>query len=496
MPELKRRVKGKKDNRPIVVDDFIYNDPEETVSVDSVSSDTPDEAVRKLHDSRNDDSSGSAGVPDAGESAAEEYLGRKDASAQPWVSSSGVILDGRNRQPVDTRGHRPRKEHRGLRAFALTVFTVVLVLFIAAYIFHRIDENIPFLDKPEILISRLVSPVQSFFSRLTDTAAGYIRSWQTGDELADKYADAVALNEQLTYKKMLSDELKGELGQYTVLSDEVRNIENLNPVTCKITGRSDTNYFSTFTIDKGSADGILQEMPVTYGFSLVGYIETVDRYRSVVRTIIDSNVSIGVVIQSNSRDQGTLNGTVGIDGAPMCRVHLVEKSELPRPGDQVVTSGVGMDFLDGIPIGIITESTRGSKDNRDYIVVKPNVDFSALDHVVVLRYKTAERTESPFVPHDPSVPEDSGEPSGDLSGSGDEQTDEYDLSYDFGSDDIEMMDYNDYPDDPEAGNSSLDAGNADDTDSAVFVEITDDYAPSDAAGPEGGDADADSEETW
>ena len=183
MPELKRRGKEKKDSRPIVVDDFIYNDPEENVPVDYVSSDTPDEAVRKLQDSRNDASSVSAGITDSAESAAEEYLGRKDASAQPWVSSSGVILDGKKRQPVDTRGHRPRKEHRGLRAFALTVVTVVLILFIAAYIFHRIDENIPFLDKPEILISRLVSPVQSFFSRVTDTAVGYIRSWQTGDDL-------------------------------------------------------------------------------------------------------------------------------------------------------------------------------------------------------------------------------------------------------------------------------------------------------------------------
>ena len=495
MPE-RRRGKEKKDNRPIVVDDFIYNDPEENASLDSISSDTPDEAVRKLQSSRNDESAGSAGIHDPDESAAEEYLGRKDASAQPWVSSSGVILDGKKRQPVDTRGHRPRKEHRGLRAFALTVVTIVLILFIAAYIFHRIDEHVPFLDKPEILISRLVSPVQSFFSRITDTAVGYIRSWQAGDELADRYADAVALNEQLTYKKMLSDELKSELGRYTVLSDEVRNIENLNPITCKITGRSDTNYFSTFTIDKGSADGILREMPVTYGLSLVGYIESVDRYRSVVRSIIDSNVSIGVVIQSNSRDQGTLNGTVGIDGAPMCRVHLVEKSELPRPGDQVVTSGVGMDFLDGIPIGEITESTRGSKDNRDYIVVKPNVDFSTLDHVVVLRYKSAEITGNPFSPESTSDMEYSGETSGDESGYDDEPTDEYDLSEGFGSDDIEMMDYNDYSDNPEPENNDGDNGNTDSSDDITYMEITDDYEPSDEAGQEGGDADADYEEAW
>ena len=63
MPELKRRGKEKKDSRPIVVDDFIYNDPEENVPVAYVSSDTPDEAVRKLQDSRNDASSVSAGIP-------------------------------------------------------------------------------------------------------------------------------------------------------------------------------------------------------------------------------------------------------------------------------------------------------------------------------------------------------------------------------------------------------------------------------------------------
>ena len=318
------------------------------------------------------------------ESAAENYLGRKDASAQPWVSSSGIILDGKKRQPVDTMGRRPRKEHRGLRALALTVVTIVLILFIAAYIFHRIDSNIPFLDKPEILISRVVSPVQSFFSRVTDTTVGFIRSWRMRDDLEERYMAEVARNEQLTYKKMLADELKGELGRYTVLSDEVRNIENLNSISCKITGRSDTNYFSTFTIDKGAADGILRWMPVTFENSLVGYIDSVDEYRSVVRTIVDSNVSIGVVIQSNSRDQGTLKGTIGIDGSPMCRVYLVEKSELPRPGDQVVTSSISNKYLPGISIGYISQIEKDANNLTKSGYITPAVDFKRLSTVLVI----------------------------------------------------------------------------------------------------------------
>ena len=504
MPDKKHG--NPKDKRPIVVDDFIYNDPDESASSAASSSETPDEALRRLQDSRNPDSAASAGESaPAGtfgeDSSAGDMLGRKDASAQPWVSSSGIILDGQNRKPVDTKGRRPRREHRGLRGFALTAVTVVLVLFIGAYIFHRIDPDLPLLGQPEVLVSRIVSPVQSVFSRVTDSAVAFIRSWWMRDDLEDRYAEAVAENEQLTYKKTLADELKKDLGKHLDFLDEIRDIENLNPLTCKITGRSDTDYFYTFTIDKGSADGILEKMPVISGGSLVGYIDSVDRYRSVVRTVIDSNISIGVVIQSNTRDQGTLNGTIGMDGTPMCRVYLVEKSELPRPGDQVITSGVGMDFMDGIPIGIITESTRGSKDNTDFIVVKPNVDFSTLEHVTVLRYKTAgEEGQSVTYSDGSDSSAEDEKPADNDEAMDDEPTDEYDLSDDsFDSDDIEMMDYSEYTGDFEeyTGDDEEYTGEYDITDAVDAVTYVEPLAEDDAAfgvDPEGGDAGGDFEE--
>ena len=499
MPDRKHG--NPKDKRPIVVDDFIYNDPDEGTSSAASSSETPDEALRALQDSRNSAPAGdSAPSGTSGEdSSAGDVVGRRDASAQPWVSSSGIILDGQNRKPVDTKGRRPRKEHRGLRGFALTLVTAVLILFIGAYIFHRINPDLPLLGKPEVLVSRIVSPVQSVFSRITDSTVAFIRSWSMSDDLEARYTEAVAENEQLTYKKMVADELKKDLGKHLDFIDEVRDIENLNPLTCKITGRSDTDYFCTFTIDKGSADGILELMPVIYGGSLVGYIDSVDRYRSVVRTVIDSNISIGVVIQSNSRDQGTLNGTVGMDGTAMCRVYLVEKSELPRPGDMVITSGVGMDFLDGIPIGVITESTRGSKDNTDFIVVKPNVDFSTLEHVTVLRYKTAgeegQAVTYPDVTGEEPAESESGEPSDD------EATDEYDLSGDYlESDDIEMMDYSEYTGDYEEYTGDYeeytgDDDGSDDVDAVTYIEtVADEDDAAFGAGPEGGDAGGDFEE--
>ena len=60
---------------------------------------------------------------------------------------------------------------------------------------------------------------------------------------------------------------------------------------------------------------------------------------------------------------------------------------LPRPGDLVVTSGIGMPFPKGIPIGTVVESTRGMDANKQYIVVNPTADFQHLERVIVLLYQ-------------------------------------------------------------------------------------------------------------
>ncbi len=101
-----------------------------------------------------------------------------------------------------------------------------------------------------------------------------------------------------------------------------------------------------------------------------------------------SEASNAGLIQS-SRDQGTHPGHPGVDGTPMCRMYYLPDDHLPRPGDTVVTSGVGMSFPKGIPIGTVRESTRGMDANKSYIVVEPTADFEHIEYVIVYRYKPA-----------------------------------------------------------------------------------------------------------
>ena len=185
---------------------------------------------------------------------------------------------------------------------------------------------------------------------------------------------------------MLADELQQTLSQYEDLSDEIAANANMRPIVATVIGRSDANYFSTMTINKGTDDGVEDYMAVTISGALVGYTENTQAGKATVRTVIDSDASIAAIIQS-SRDQGTVRGTLGIDGTPLCRMYYLPDDNLPRPGDLVVTSGVGLSFPKGIPIGVVRESTRGMDANKQYIVLEPTVDFQHLEYVIVLRYK-------------------------------------------------------------------------------------------------------------
>lgn len=375
----RRRLERRTDeSRPVVTDDFIYDVPHTSDRNEPVS-DTPEEAVRKLRrkapeSSASDETSG----------ARREDTGA-DGHESSTVYSSGIMLD-ENLQPVSAPGKKIRKPHPVLRGTVLVLVTLALLLAVGSFIFHRIYPEAPGLDLPENMIGTAVTPVQDFFSGLSESVFGYFRSMKLRANLEAEYNELRAQNEQLVYKAMLADELSHTLSQYEDLSEEIAANENMQPILCTVIGKSDSNYFSTMTINKGTADGVEDYMAVTIDGALVGYTESTQANKATVRTIIDSDASIAALIQS-SRDQGTVRGTLGIDGQPMCRMYYLPDDNLPRAGDLVVTSGVGMSFPKGIPIGVVRESTRGTTANKQYIVLEPKVDFQHLEYVIVLRYK-------------------------------------------------------------------------------------------------------------
>ena len=394
MARFKRQNKAQ-DTRPVVSDDYIYDD---TSSGENIVSDTPEEAIRKFRGRYSSDKSEDKAEPlssDTGKKEAGNDQAVPDSADQDPASSDdmsdkdhpkhiypgGVYLD------ENLQAHRIGKHpHRKARIVLLTIVTVFLLGIVAVMIFHGLYPGTRYLDLPDTVISGIITPVQDGFSSLSDAFFNWMRDLKLRANIEEAYEQLRAENEQLVYKAMLAEELQRTLSQYEDLSDEIAANKAMRPIVCTVIGRGDPTYFSTMTINKGTRDGVEDYMAVTFGGALVGYTESVTESKATVRTIIDSDASIAALIQS-SRDQGTVRGTLGVDGTPLCRMYYLPDDNLPRPGDQVVTSGVGMSFPKGIPIGVVRESTRGMEANKQYIVLEPQVDFQHLEYVIVLRYK-------------------------------------------------------------------------------------------------------------
>ena len=375
MARIRQGKKQDRNERPVAVNDFIYDESENKDQ--TVNSDTPDEAIRKLRGKTVSEPSEKAHEP-----VSEDSPDKSEVSeTKRDVYSSGISLD-EDLQPV----RKARRTHPFLRGLVLTLVTLVLLVTAGSYILHRIIPDFAILAGPENAVSSIVTPIQTFFSGISESVANYFRSMKLRSNIEAEYNALRAENEQLVYKAMLADELQQTLSQYEDLSDEIAANANMRPIVSTVIGRSDSNYFSTMTINKGTADGVEDYMAVTISGALVGYTENTQAHKSTVRTVIDSDASIAALIQS-SRDQGTIRGTLGVDGTPMCRMYYLPDDNLPRPGDLVVTSGVGLSFPKGIPIGVVRESTRGMDANKQYIIVEPQVDFQHLEYVIVLRYK-------------------------------------------------------------------------------------------------------------
>lgn len=292
----------------------------------------------------------------------------------------------------------PKNEHkrasdtrfnRTMRTVLTWAVILILLGLAGSHMFSMIVDTASIqrlLSMPEEAVSAGVTPVQSAFSGVVDWVVDYLYQLKLRSRIELEYNNIKQENEQLIYDAMLVEELQHKLSVYENLYDEVSVNESMNPLVATVIGRESGNYFSVFTINKGKRHGVEDYMAVTMDGALVGYTYNVQETSATVRTIIDSEASIAGLI-SSSRDQGTIRGTLGVDGTALCRMYYLPEDNLPRPGDLVVTSGVGMSFPKGIPIGTVKESTRGMESNKQFVVVEPQADFQHVEYVIVLRYQ-------------------------------------------------------------------------------------------------------------
>jgi rod shape-determining protein MreC len=190
------------------------------------------------------------------------------------------------------------------------------------------------------------------------------------DELKRQLADAQV---DLQRQRALADRSRG-LERLLGLRDQ----STLMTMAAEIIAAGATPDFRTVTIDKGSRDGLRADLAIIAPGGVVGRVALASARAAKVQLLIDRNAAAGAIVE-RSRAQGVVIG----GGDERLRMDYVSEAADITVGDVVMTSGIDGIYPKGFAIGRVESVDKNGPAYRR-IVVKPAVDFRALEDVLVV----------------------------------------------------------------------------------------------------------------
>ncbi len=238
----------------------------------------------------------------------------------------------------------------------------------------------------------VLSPFQKLGSYIGEAVGGFGQYFSGYEELK---AQNQALKEE-------NEALKGELYEASLHKEEnewLRDYLDLKRVNysfslsdAKIIGRETTNTRTVYTLDRGSVVGIEKNMPVITSDGIVGYITEVGMTWSKAVAVTDERSSVGVLCR-RSGAVGIMSGTYELSFEGMCDILLSDPKSDIAVGDKIFTSGLGGVYPAGLAVGEVCEVYTDSYDRSLHAKIKPYVNFSDIDSVMVVCDFTAEGVE-------------------------------------------------------------------------------------------------------
>ena len=206
-----------------------------------------------------------------------------------------------------------------------------------------------------------------------------------------KLKTALAENETL---KTRVDELTEENTRLRSEQFELERLRSLyeldqeymqyHKIGARIIAKDSSSWFSVFRIDKGSDDGIKEDMNVIAGGGLVGIVTDVGANYATVRSIIDDSSRVSAMAQQYG-DSCIVAGDLQLFKDGRLKLSYMEKDDDIKDGDMIVTSNISGKFLPGILVGYATDITVDYNDNltkSGYLI--PAARFDRLQEVLVI----------------------------------------------------------------------------------------------------------------
>lgn len=270
------------------------------------------------------------------------------------------------------------------------------------------------------VVNTLVAPIKKASSSI---ASGTTRLFEQFTKASAYYEENQALKEEIQRLKEENVELKKYKNEYEAVA-EIAGMREVNINTeylpAMVTGRDPLDETGSFTIGKGSVDGVELGDPVITSDGLIGRVDSVSTWEAHVTTLYDPNLKVGVYCVE-SLDRGTTLGDMKITADGQCLVTGIDIETQLKAGDTVITYGSEY-YPRDLTVGTVVEIHRAEGGLSNTAVIQTAVDIAKVREVIVvtsfegqaspevMRSEIQVPTPTPSVPAEVSSAESSSAP--------------------------------------------------------------------------------------
>jgi len=269
------------------------------------------------------------------------------------------------------------------RKFQITSAIIILlvVVLLSADRFSKVNIIRNIVTAPITFVQKGINAISDW----ADGLAASIRNYNAViDENSSLKEENLLLKEHLAVLADIENE-NDRLREAVKLKDRFSNYEIIG---ANIVGTDPGNFLYNYRIDIGSLDGVQIDDPVIAANNLlVGRIYSVGLTSSVVMPLVDELSGISAWTTKADGGHAVVKGDIEFKSKGLCIMDTVNETVQLEIGDIVETSGMGGIYPKGILIGEIIELHKESSLIERHAIVRPFIDFNALEEVYILQDK-------------------------------------------------------------------------------------------------------------
>ena len=267
---------------------------------------------------------------------------------------------------------------KNIQKYKLIIIAVIvfLVLFISLATSMRNNKS----GAVQKLGFNIISTISNKFVSIRDSFSGSSKQ----KEIEELKSENAKLKTQLIENTISKDNLK----QLQALQKSLKFVTDKNSsafVSADIVAKNSGNYYKTFTISAGSAQGVKSDSIVVNGEGLVGRVYEISKNYCKAISLLDNRTPISFEIVGRNNDTGMImqdTKVVQISDESLVKGYMFDANSPVKVGEMITTSGLGL-YPSGIPIGKIEQVIPDDKNILKYVVVRPFVDFTNLNKVMI-----------------------------------------------------------------------------------------------------------------